>query len=41
MRLGRYDNPYRCVSFAALDPAVQREPIPLEARDGGISAGIL
>lgn len=41
MRLGRYDNPYRCVSYAALDPAVRREPVALEAADGGISTGIL
>jgi hypothetical protein len=41
MRLGRYDNPYKCVSFAALDPAVHREPVALEAADGGISTGIL
>jgi pimeloyl-ACP methyl ester carboxylesterase len=41
MRLGRYDNPYKCVSFAALDPAVNREPVALEAADGGISTGIL
>lgn len=41
MRLSRYDNPYRCVSFAALDSAVRREPVALEAADGGISTGIL
>ena len=41
MRLGRYANPYACVSFAALDSAVQREPIALQAADGGISGGIL
>lgn len=41
MRLGRYDNPYRCVSFDAFDPAMQREPVALEAADGGISTGIL
>lgn len=41
MRVGRYDNPYRCVSFAALDPAAQREPVALEAADGGISSGLL
>jgi hypothetical protein len=41
MRLGRYDNPYRCVSYAALDPSVRREPIALEAADGGISTGVL
>jgi hypothetical protein len=41
MRLGRYDNPYKCVSYAAIDPAVQREPVALEATDGGLSSGIL
>ncbi len=41
IRLGRYDNPYACVSFAALDPAVRREPVALQAADGGISTGIL
>lgn len=41
MRIGRYDNPHRCVSFAALDPAVKREPVALEAADGGLSSGIL
>jgi pimeloyl-ACP methyl ester carboxylesterase len=41
MRLGRYDNPYKCVSYAAIDPAVQREPVALEAADGGLSSGVL
>ena len=41
MRLGRYDNPYKCVSFASLDGGVHREPVALEAADGGISTGIL
>jgi len=41
MRLSRYDTPYRCVSFAALDDAVRREPVALETVDGGISTGIL
>jgi len=41
MRLGRYDNPYRCVSFASLPEAVRREPVALEAADGGISSGVL
>jgi hypothetical protein len=41
MRLGRYDNPYKCVSFAALDDAVRREPVALEAVDGGISTAVL
>jgi hypothetical protein len=41
MRLSRYDNPYRCVSYATLAGAVRREPVALEAADGGISTGIL
>jgi pimeloyl-ACP methyl ester carboxylesterase len=41
MRLGRYDNPYKCVSYPALDPAVRREPVDLEAADGGVSGGML
>jgi pimeloyl-ACP methyl ester carboxylesterase len=41
MRLGRYDNPYKCVSYATIDPAVQRAPVALEAADGGLSSGIL
>jgi hypothetical protein len=41
MRLGRYDNPAACVSFAALDPSVHREPLALQAADGGISSAIL
>jgi hypothetical protein len=41
MRIGRYDNPHRCVSFDRLDPAVRREPVALEAVDGGIGTGIL
>ena len=41
MRLSRYDNPYACVSFATLEPAVRREPVALQAADGGISTGIL
>jgi len=41
MRLGRYDNPYKCVSYAAIDPAVQRESVALEAADGGLSSGLL
>lgn len=41
MRLARYDNPYRCVSYASLPAEVQREPVALEAADGGISTGIL
>lgn len=41
MRIGRYDHPHRCVFFDAIDPRVQREPITLEAADGGISSGVL
>ena len=41
MRLARYDNPYRCVSFASLPVDVTREPVSLEAADGGLSTGIL
>jgi hypothetical protein len=41
MRLGRYDNPYKCVSFPALGADVRREPLALDAADGGISTGIL
>ncbi len=41
MRLGRYDNPYKCVSFASIDAAVNRELVPLEADDGGLSQGTL
>ena len=41
MRLARYDNPYRCVSYASLPASVTREPVALEAADGGISTGIL
>src|SRR5262245_67478 len=41
MRLGRYDNPFKCVSFASLGAEVRREPLALEAVDGGISTGIL
>ena len=41
MRLARYDNPYRCVSYADLPAGVQREPVALEAADGGLSTGIL
>ena len=41
MRLGRYDNPYKCVSYAAIDPAVRQEPVALEAADGGLSSGML
>jgi len=41
MRLGRYDNPYKCVSYASIDAAVRQEPVALEAVDGGLSSGIL
>jgi len=41
MRLGRYDNPYKCVSYASIDPSVRQEPVTLEALDGGVSSGIL
>ena len=41
MRLGRYDNPAACVSFAALEPPVRRDPLALQAADGGISSAIL
>jgi hypothetical protein len=41
MRLGRYDNPYKCVSYASIDPAVRQEPVALEAADGGLSSGVL
>jgi pimeloyl-ACP methyl ester carboxylesterase len=41
MRLGRYDNPHKCVSYATIDPAVRRESVALEAADGGIGGGIL
>jgi hypothetical protein len=41
MRLGRYDNPYKCVSYASIDPSIRREPVALQAADGGLSSGIL
>jgi pimeloyl-ACP methyl ester carboxylesterase len=41
MRLGRYDNPYKCVSYAAIDSSVKREPVELEAADGGLCGGML
>ncbi|MFQ5665758.1 MAG: alpha/beta hydrolase [Candidatus Binatia bacterium] len=41
MRLGRYDNPYKCVSYTAIDPSVRQAPVALEAADGGLSSGIL
>ncbi len=41
MRLGRYDNPYKCVSYDTIDAGVRREPVALEAADGGLSTGML
>lgn len=41
MRLGRYDNPYKCVSYASIDAAVKQEAVSLEAADGGLSSGLL
>lgn len=41
MRIGRYDNPYKCVSFEAISPRVRQEQITLEAADGGLSSGVL
>ena len=41
MRLGRYDNPYKCVSYRNIDDSVRQEPIALGADDGGLSNGIL
>ena len=41
MRIGRYDNPHKCVSFSTIDPAVGAEPVALEAADGGLGSGIL
>ena len=41
MRIGRYDNPQRCVSFAGIDGAVAQEPVALVAEDGAASSGIL
>jgi pimeloyl-ACP methyl ester carboxylesterase len=41
MRLGRYDNPHKCVSYAAIGSDVRVEPVVLEAQDGGIGSGIL
>jgi hypothetical protein len=41
MRIGRYDNPYKCVSYASIDPSIRQEPVALEATDGGLSSGIL
>ena len=41
MRLGRYDNPYKCVSYTDIDPSVRREAVVLEAADGGLGGGVL
>ena len=41
MRIGRYDHPQKCVSFAAIDASVAAEPVALETADGGFSSGIL
>ncbi len=41
MRIGRYDNPYKCVSFDTISPRVRQEQITLEAADGGLSSGVL
>ncbi len=41
MRIGRYDNPHKCVSYSTIDPSVCAEAIALEADDGGLSSGIL
>jgi pimeloyl-ACP methyl ester carboxylesterase len=41
MRLGRYDNPYKCVSYAAIAPTVRQEAVSLEAADGGLSSALL
>jgi pimeloyl-ACP methyl ester carboxylesterase len=41
MRLGRYDNPYKCVSYSSIDASVRQEPVWLEAADGGLTSGIL
>lgn len=41
MRLGRYDNPLKCVSYTAIDGGVRQEPVALEAADGGLGSGIL
>ncbi len=41
MRIGRYDNPYKCVSYASISPRARIEPVHLEASDGGLSSGML
>ncbi|HUI25609.1 MAG TPA: alpha/beta hydrolase [Candidatus Kryptonia bacterium] len=41
MRLGRYDNPYKCVCYSTIDSSVRQEPVVLDAQDGGLGSGIL
>lgn len=41
MRIGRYDNPQKCVSFAAIDGDVRAEPVALVAADGGLGSAVL
>lgn len=41
MRIGRYDNPFKCVSFDVLPSRVHRDVVSLEAADGGLSSGVL
>lgn len=41
MRFGRYDNPYKCVSFGKIDSRVRHQGVALQAADGGQSHGVL
>jgi len=41
MRTGRYDNPYKCVSYKSIPGRVRQDPVALEAADGGLSNGVL
>lgn len=41
MKIGRYDNPYKCVSYRSIPARVRQQPVALEADDGGLSQGIL
>jgi hypothetical protein len=41
MRLGRYDNPLKCVFYDRIDASVRQEPVLLEAEDGGLGNAIL
>jgi pimeloyl-ACP methyl ester carboxylesterase len=41
MRLGRYDNPQKCVSYSSIADDVRQLPIAHEAEDGGMCSGIL